>query len=109
MSHGFQRMAFNEADITTPFELVAAIQNKIIRVRGMIIGSGADLLVELQSSATTILPFRTAINGPSTVLEPTDGGVGEAWVICAAGEALNITASGANPVHGVVFWDTVAA
>ena len=107
LSHGFQRVVFNEADITTAFELVAAIPKKIIRVRGVVVGSDASNLVELLSDAASILPFRASVDGPSTVLQFTEGGVGEAWAICVAEEALNIIASVAQPVYGVVFWDTI--
>lgn len=109
ISHGFQRTVFSEADITTAFELVPAIPSKIIRVRGIVVGSDASNKIDLLSDAASILPFRASVNGPSTVLEPTGGGVADAWAICVAEEALNIIASGAQPVYGIVFWDTINA
>lgn len=108
ISRGFQRALF-DGDISTAIELAAAQPGKIIRLRGLAISSDADQKVELLTDATTILPLRVSLTGPSVVLPITGGGVAEAWVLCVKDEPLKIIAGTATDVYGVVFWDTIDA
>ena len=106
MSRGFQRVVFSQS-AAAQFALVEPpAATKKIRVRGCILSAVASQDVTFESNNTTLSPANLSENY-SLVLPPTDGGVGEAWLECAKGEALNITLGQAVQTDGVIFYDVV--
>ena len=106
MAHGFQRAVFNQAT-AAQFQVVGPpAAGKRIRVRGCILTAAGTQDVTFESDSTSL----GAINfvaGSSFVLLPLDGGVGEAWLVCVEGEAVNITLGQAVQTDGVIFYDIV--
>lgn len=109
ISRGYQRALFDGDISTAAVELAAAQPGKIIRVRGVVVGSDADQKVELLTNATAILPLRVSLTGPAVVLPITGGGVAEAWALCAKDEPLKIIGGSTTDAYGVVYWDTIDA
>lgn len=105
---GFNRVIFSESTAAR-HEIVAAPTNQQkIRVRGLFLGAAAAQDILIESDGTTIGPANLSENF-SLVLPPTEGGKGEAWLECAADEALNITLGQAVQTDGVIFYDIIPA
>ncbi len=103
MSKGFQRAVFSEST-AAQFEVAEAVPGKRIRVRGGFLTAAAAQDADFESGSTSLGVARLSASF-SLVLEPTDGGKGEAWLETAVGEALNITLGLAVATDGVIFWD----
>lgn len=107
LTRGYQRAVFGE-NTASDHEVVAApsADNQRIRVRGGFLSAAGTVVATIKSGTTVLGAFNLSA-GPGVVLPPTEGGVGEAWLECAANEALNITLNGAVQTDGVIFYDIV--
>ncbi len=103
-ARGFQRAVFNQATAARHQVVGPPAANKKIRVRGCTLTAAAAQDAVFESGAVNIGPVNL-INTGTFVLRPTDGGVGEAWMECEPGEALNITLGQAEQTDGVIFYD----
>ncbi len=106
MSRGFQRAVFSESTAATFLVVATPSADKRIRVRGCFLSAAAAQNVSMESKATQIGSVNL-VAGANFVLPPMDGGVGEAWLQCEKGEALNITLGQAQQTDGVIFYDIV--
>lgn len=104
-TRGFQRVVFSE-NTAAQHLVVAAVSGKKIRVRGLFLTAFSDQDILIESNSTTIGPANLS-SSYSLVLPPTDGGVAEAWLETARGEALNITLGQVTQTDGVIFYDTI--
>ncbi len=104
MKHGFKRVVFDESTAVRHVIVTAPTPGGQIRVRGGFLSAAGTQKVTFESGSTTIGVVHLSANN-NCVLPPTDGGVGEEWMICADNEALNITLSDATAISGVIFYD----
>lgn len=104
MSRGFQRVVFSESTAARHVVVEAPIATKRIRVRGCILTAAGTQDALFESGTTAIGPVNLVATA-SFVLEPLGGEVGEAWMQCAKGEALNITLGQAQQTDGILFYD----
>ena len=106
MSRGFQRLVFSESTAATFLLVAPPSADKRIRVRGCILSAVGVQDADILSDAAS-LGVMNLVAGVPFPLPPMDGGVGEAWMQCEKGEALNITLGQAVQTDGVIFYDIV--
>lgn len=106
MKHGFQSVVIDKNDTATSQVAVSEDPKQRTRVRGLVLSSDATVTAELLSGSTRLVRFNL-IAGVPVVLPLTEGGIGEHWFQCAAGEPLNIVLGGAEQVDGAIFYDHI--
>ena len=106
MSRGFQRAIFNQSTAARHQVIGPPATNKKIRIRGLFLTAAGAQQVTLESAAVSLGTINLSANN-SITMPPLDGGVGEAWLECAKGAALNITLGQAVQTDGVILYDII--